>query len=186
LLEDPCLYTGFIQDPKNPTTLQSSCPLSLGLYVDDFVYFSEDPALEALFCCLLAKRCQVDFMGIVEWFLGIHFSWRITLSLVAVHLNQSGLASNLVESFFCQLRNPTPMATPYWSGVPINSIAPSMDEDDSPAQIQQKEAYQSLVGSIGWLASTTCPDLSVVHSFLLSYSNKPATGHMKAAQYALH
>jgi hypothetical protein len=43
-----------------------------------------------------------------------------------------------------------------------------------------------LVGSIGWLAGTTCPDLSAVHSFLSSYSNKPATGHMKAALYALH
>jgi hypothetical protein len=29
-------------------------------------------------------------------------------------------------------------------------------------------------------------DLSDVHSFLLSYSNKPAAGHMKAALYALH
>jgi hypothetical protein len=78
------------------------------------------------------------------------------------------------------------MATPYWSGVPINSIAPLMDKDDSPAQLRQKEAYQSLVGSIGWLASTTCPDISAVHSFLSSYSNKPSAGHMKAALYALH
>jgi hypothetical protein len=33
---------------------------------------------------------------------------------------------------------------------------------------------------------STCPYLSAVHSFLLSYSNKPAAGHMKAALYALH
>jgi hypothetical protein len=125
-------------------------------------------------------------MGVVKWFLGIHFSWRITSLLVAVHLNQSGFASNLVESFFRKLRNPSPMATPYRSGIPIDSIAPSTDDDDSPAQIRWKEAYQSLVGSIGWLAGTTCPDLSAVHSFLLSYSNKPATGQMKAALYALH
>jgi hypothetical protein len=78
------------------------------------------------------------------------------------------------------------MATPYRSGVPINSIAPSTDDNDSPAQLCQKEAYQSLVSSIGWLASTTRPDISAVHSFLLSYSNKPSTGHMKAALYVLH
>jgi hypothetical protein len=57
-----------------------------------------------------------------------------TLS-VAVHLNQSGFASNLVESFFRDARNPTPMATPYRSDVPINLIATSFDNDDSPAQI---------------------------------------------------
>jgi len=41
---DPCFYTGFIHDPHNPSTPPSSAPLSIGLYVDDFVYFSEDPA----------------------------------------------------------------------------------------------------------------------------------------------
>ncbi len=65
-LEDPCLYTGFIVDPSNPSSTPLSATLSLGLYVDDFVYFLEDPAVEALFCRLLAERCKVDFMGIVE------------------------------------------------------------------------------------------------------------------------
>ena len=78
------------------------------------------------------------------------------------------------------------MATPYWSGVPIDSIAPSTNDDNLPAQICCKEAYQSLIGSIGWSAHTTRLDLSAVHSFLSSYSNKPALGHMKAALYALH
>ncbi len=73
------------------------------------------------------------------------------------------------------------MATPYRSGIPINSIAPLTDTDVSPAQIRRNEAYQSLIGSIGWLAMSTHPDLSAVHSFLTSYSNKPAGGHMKAA-----
>jgi hypothetical protein len=74
-------------------------------------------------------------MGIVEWFLGIHFSWQITPSLVAVHLNQSGFATNRVESFAHQSRHKTPTATPYRSGIPINSIVPSANADDSPAQI---------------------------------------------------
>jgi hypothetical protein len=38
-LEDPCLYSGFIVDPPHPSGTQSDSPLSLGLYVDDFVYF---------------------------------------------------------------------------------------------------------------------------------------------------
>jgi hypothetical protein len=48
------------------------------------------------------------------------------------------------------------------------------------------QAYQSLIGSIGWLAMTTHPDLTAIHSFLSSYSSKPAVGHMKLALYALH
>jgi hypothetical protein len=54
-LEDPCLYSGFIQDPSDPSSAKSTSPLTLGLYVDDFLYFSEDPSVEAIFCCLLAE-----------------------------------------------------------------------------------------------------------------------------------
>ncbi len=93
---------------------------------------------------------------------------------------------NLVKSFTRQARSETPMATPYQSGIPIDSIAPSVDADDSPVQIRWTDAYQSLIGSIGWLLSTTRPDIAAAHSFLSSYMNKPALGHMKAALYVLH
>ena len=67
--------------------------------MDGFVYFSEDPAVKALFERLLSELVKVDFMGLVEWFLGVHFSWRITKPSVDVHMNQSGFATNLVEQF---------------------------------------------------------------------------------------
>jgi hypothetical protein len=112
-LEDPCLYTGFIRNPSDPSASISLVPLSLGMNVGDFIYFLEDPTIEALFCCLLAEHCKVNFMGIVKWFLGVHFLLGIPPSLVAVHLNQSGFATNLVKRFAQQARNKTPTATPY-------------------------------------------------------------------------
>jgi hypothetical protein len=138
LLKDLYLYTGFVRNPSDPLSIITSALLSLGLHVNNFVYFYKDPAVETLFCCLLAKRCKVDFMGIIEWFLSVHFSWRITPSSVDVHLNQSGFAMNLVKSFACQACNETPTATPYQSGILIDSIMPSVNADDSPVQIQPK------------------------------------------------
>jgi hypothetical protein len=82
---DPCFYTGF--NPHDPLASASLVPLSLGLYVDNFVYFSEDPAIETLFERLLTEWVKVDFIGLMEWFWGIHFSWRITKSEVVVHMN---------------------------------------------------------------------------------------------------
>ncbi len=79
-----------------------------------------------------------------------------------------------------------PNATPYWSGIPMDAFAPLLEDKDFPALKQCKDAYQSLIGSIGWLAHSTHADLSTVHSILSAYSNKPSTGHMKAALYALH
>ncbi len=141
---------------------------------------------EALFERLLWEQVKVDFMGLVEWFLGIHFLWRFTSSRVDVHLNQTGFAAILVEQFCRDSWDAMPMATPYRSGVPIDSIAPSTDADDSPAQLRRTEAYQSLIGSIGWLATATRPDLAPVHSFLSSYNSKPSLGHMRAALHVLH
>jgi hypothetical protein len=140
-LEEPCLFTGCVVDPSNATATLSSTPPTLGLYVDNFVYFSEDPVVEALFCHLFSECCKVNCMGIIEWFLGVQFSWRITQDAVSVHLNQSGFAENLVKSFFRESQDPMPMAMPYRSGIPNNSIAPLTDTDESPAQIQRKEAY---------------------------------------------
>jgi hypothetical protein len=127
-------------------------------------------------------------MGIVEWFLGVHFSWQISLSLVLIHMNQLGFTSNLVKSFVCKARDGNPLATPYQSGIPVNSIAPLMDANDSFAQIHKTQAYQSLIGSIGRLAMTTRPDLTAtaIHSFLFLYNAKPLVGYMKSALYVLH
>jgi hypothetical protein len=85
-----------------------------------------------------------------------------------------------------QNRNQTPTATPYRSGIPIDAVAPLLKDKDSPALKQCNDTYQSLIGSIGWLAHSTCPDLSTIHSFLSAYSNKPSPGHMKAALHVLY
>ncbi len=149
--------TGFIRDPHNLSSpCNSSSPLLLGLYVDNFVYFSNNPKVEKLFEHVLPQGNEVEFMGLTEWFLGIHFSRHFTNSDIAVHLNQSGYAANLVEQISWDSWDPTPTATPYCPGVPINSIAPFTNEDTSPAQLHLTEAYQSLIGSIGWLTTAMC------------------------------
>ncbi len=90
------------------------------------------------------------------------------------------------EKFFCKARDANPLVTPYQSGIPVDSIAPLTDADNSPAQICRTQAYQRLIGSIGWLAMTTCPNLTVIHYFLSLHNAKPSVGHMKSALYVLH
>jgi hypothetical protein len=55
-----------------------------------------------------------------------------------------------------------------------------------PLNFDVQTHIRNLVGSIGWLADATRPNIAPVHSFLSSYSNKPALGYMKAALYALY
>ncbi len=105
---------------------------------------------------------------------------------VSVHLSQTGFAAHLVEDNNAHLCSITPDATPYRSGLPIDAIPESDEDENCPTFVECKQKYQSVVGSIGWLASSTRPDLEVIHSFLLAYNNKPSQSHWNAALYILH
>ncbi len=183
---NPCLFSGHIIYPTDPSDSPSSSPLTLGLYVDDFVYFSTDPMVEAKFERLLQQRSTVEYMGTVEWFLVTHFQWSVTPDTVRVHLSQTGFASHLIEDNNIHLRNITPDATPHCSGLPIDACPESGEDTTHPTFVERKRKYQSIVGSIGWLAQSTRPDLAPSYSFLSSYCNKPSRSHLNAALYVLH
>ncbi len=116
----------------------------------------------------------------------MHFYMLATKDIVLVHLSQTGFAAHLVKDNNIHTRNITLDATSYCSGLPINAILESDKLDNRPALIMHKCKYQSVVGSFGWLAQSTCPDLTPTHSFLSAYCNKPSRGRWNAALYALH
>ena len=62
----PCLFSGVII-PNTP-------PLYLGLYVDDFIYFSKSPTVEQAFKTRFSKLISIDWNGDVDYFLGIAFN----------------------------------------------------------------------------------------------------------------
>ena len=76
-LHDPCLFQAVPSSPDSHAATDDK-PLHLGLYVDNFVYFSEDSAIEKRFERLLAAKLKVKFMGTVNWFLGTHFKCPLT------------------------------------------------------------------------------------------------------------
>ncbi len=125
---NPCLFTGNLIDPSNPVGEPSTAPLTLSIYVDDFVYFSEDPQVKRRFKQLLADLVTVDFMGTVDWFLGTHFQWSSSPDSISVHMNQTGFSVHLVKDNNVHTRNIIPDATPYRLGLPINAI-PELDKD---------------------------------------------------------
>jgi hypothetical protein len=183
---DPCLFHGVPSSPDFPAG-ETDAPLTVGLYVDDMVYYSTDDDIEQRFESILASQFKISFMGVVNWFLGTHFTWLdLPDGNVSVHLSQVAFAQNLVERHRQQHININPRSTPYRSGLPIDSIqGATPDEMNDPTFIRRRELYQSIVGSINWLATNTRPDLAPVTSFLAAYNNNPSKGHMDAAIYAI-
>lgn len=72
-VHDPCLFSGNLKSDNSPS---SKSKLHVGIYVDDFVFYSEDPAIEKAFQEQLKTKVKVDFMGDVDYFLGTAFTWK--------------------------------------------------------------------------------------------------------------
>ena len=165
----PCLFTGII--------IPGSAPLHLGLYVDDFVYFSPDAQVEQRFEDLFSQHFPVEFMGIATHFLGLHIQWRDEEDgNLFVHLSQSAYIDEVLDKH--GLSNANPVQTPYRSGTHVDTV-----DGETSDTITTK--YLSIVGSLGWLANMTRPDLSTIHNLLAQYSSKPTSGHLQAATYVL-
>ncbi len=56
---NPCLFSGHVVNSSDPADTPSSAPLTLGLYVDDFVYFFSNSEVEAKFQCLMMQHINL-------------------------------------------------------------------------------------------------------------------------------
>jgi len=172
----PCLFVG--------TLIPGEPPVYVGVYVDDIIYFSPSSAVEEQFQKLLSTIGEVDFMGQVSHFLGIEFNWHhLESGELSVILTQQSFIENLMDNLGIKSESQSTFTTPYKSGVSIDSIPTvSMSVSD---QDRLRLQYQSLVGSLNWLAHTTRPDLSTVVSLLAQHQSSPSPGHLDAAIYVV-
>jgi len=170
----PCLFIG--------TPIEGQAPIYVGIYVDDIIYFSPDDAVEKKFEELLSTIGNVDFMGQVSHFLGIEFTWfHLPDGHLTVDLTQQSFTESLLESLGLPILSTAIYTTPYQSGCSIDSI-PHQDMS-SEERDKLRLQYQSIVGSLNWLAHTTHPDISTAVSLLAQHQNNPSMGHLEAALY---
>jgi hypothetical protein len=130
----------------------------------------------------LSKIGEVDFMGKVSHFLGIEFTWKsLPEGHLGVSLMQQSFTETLLDSLGIKYENLSTFTSPYQS----HSVIDSIPHQDMSLTDRDKLClqYQSLVGSLNWLAHTTRPDLSTVVSLLAQHQSQPSPGHYNAAIY---
>ena len=169
----PCLFVGNLIDNEPP--------MYIGIYVDDFAYFSESDAVEQKFEEEFGKRIKTKFNGVIDYFLGIKFTYKNhpdgTLSC---HLSQEAFIDTLVSQ--CKLDSPhvTTPHTPYRSGLPVDKL---YNEDyDHNTQRNLTAKMQYLIGCLTWLSTSTRPDISTITNILAKYLSKPTKAHIDAAK----
>jgi hypothetical protein len=172
----PCLFVGHIIDGEPP--------IYIGIYVDDIIYFSSSDIVERKFENLLSSIGEVEFMGQVTQFLGIEFTWNHhSDGNISITLTQQSFAETLIESLNLSTASVSTFTTPCRSGLAIDSIPHEVMSQTDRDTLRLN--YQSLVGSLNWLAHTTRPDLSTVVSLLAQHQSNPSSGHLTAARYVV-
>lgn len=101
---DPCVFVG--------SPIPGKRPLYLTIYVDDFLYFSEDPDVERYFELALAQKIKVDYMGNAEFFLGIKFDWTVTIASVDCRISQEACAISILDELGLSAASSNPHCTP--------------------------------------------------------------------------
>ena len=173
---DPCLFFG--------TPIPGSPPIYVGIYVDDFAYFSVSHDIEQWFEAAVAAQFRVEFLGPLTWFLGIYFDWTVFPDgHLQVHLSQEAFLRQLLDKF--DMADCRPAPTPYRSGLVIDRIITDGADLSPTAQAHTITLYQSLIGGLNWLAISTRPDISVAVSLLAQHNAHATPAHLLGAKYVL-
>jgi hypothetical protein len=171
---DPCVFTG--------TLIDGEPPLYLGVYVDDFTYFSTSDTVERAFEQALSLELKIDWMGEVAWFLGKCYDWQKDENdYLTVSITQTAKIESMLNKY--NLTDCNAVRSPYKSGLPIDSIARDNILPDNKPEVVKP--YQRLVGGLNWLAISTRPKISVSVSLLSQFMQNPSSGHVHAGKRVL-
>jgi hypothetical protein len=89
---NPCIFYGTFQEGLPPIYI-------LGLYVDDFKYFSPSDKMAKIFETQLGSKCQVDFTGEVSWFMGSKYKWEdLPDGRLTVSITQTAKSEELIKN----------------------------------------------------------------------------------------
>jgi hypothetical protein len=173
----PCIFSGSL--------FEGGPIIYVGLYVDDFIYFSTDEETEKEFERRITEDTPLNctFEGPVKHFLGLRYDTsiddegnvKITMS------QQQSIQELLIEARMNSSTNYK--ESPYRSGHPVDAVA----NEDLPLHEKQKlqQILQKYVGSLNWLSTQTRPDISTITNIIAQHTSNPSHGHIHAARYVL-
>jgi hypothetical protein len=145
LAKKTLLSIGMKQNPYSPcifySTLIDGQPLIyLGLYVDDFFYFSSSREVEKKFEKDFDKKIDMEFNGPVAYFLGIKFTTKQEENgKVTIQMSQEVFIGSLVQSSGLDGDDVTEPKMPYQIGYPVDKIKTEEYEDNT--QIKMTHLY---------------------------------------------
>lgn len=163
---------GFLHSSFDPNLYTSDFQVFLLLYVDDILLISKLPSEIQRVKLLLSGKYKMTDLGRATCFLSIEINQRRN----SITLSQSRFIQTILRRF--QMENCNPVQTPLEPGTQ------PLDLDD-PMTAEDQKTYQSLVGSLMYLAVATRPDLGFTIAYLSKYNSKATYRQLQTAKRTL-
>ncbi|KAK6586058.1 hypothetical protein PZA11_001115 [Diplocarpon coronariae] len=166
----------FIQATFDPCVFTSS-DLILGVYVDDVLMAGTTLAISTMITRTSA-RFKFRDMGKPKLLLGLEIEDSQPYGTRLIQLHQRTYIAAILRRYGMSECNGrlTPLDP--------NSFPPRSPADE-PIELERQKTFQSIVGSINFLAIVSRPDLSYTVSMLGSYNSNPSELHLKMAYQTL-
>lgn len=149
--------------------------LILHLHVDDSMVFASSTEVMERFKTFIHGEYDLKWTDKPTLYLGIRITTSDDGSFIGI--NQSHYIESTLERF--AMTNSKPVKSPLPHKTILN---PGSDEDIKAAA---DLPYQSLVGCLGWIASTTRPDIAYAVSQLGRFNSAWTSAHWIAAKHVL-
>ena len=141
----------------------------IGVYVDDLIIMSKSVEAIVKFKQQLAEKVRLTDNGKLTKFIG----FDVKRTDDEIHLSQEDLIQELIEN--CGLQNANGVRTPLSTGT-------ILDAEEGDIQCEEVKNYQSIIGSLMYIAGCTRPDIQYVSNKLGRYMSNPMEKHFSAAK----
>lgn len=155
---DPCVFTRF----EDHTTI-------VAVYVDDLIIFTDiiDDMTETK--SLLSKQFKMKDMGQLHYFLGVN----VIYGQNCVWLHQNQYIKSMLQKF--ALTDANTVSTPADCSV-------TLVKDDQVSKSVNQVEYQSMVGSLLYVAMMTRPDIAQAVATVSKFCSNPTEAHKTAVK----
>ena len=163
LKSDPCIYASGGEDS-----------FYIGVYVDDMILAGNDKAKMKSVKKKLSSKFDIKDLGKLSYFLGMSIAQNQEEK--KTWIGQPAYTEKLLTKM--EMSDCKPVKTPVDPG---NRLVKTAEDEEALDQL----LYQSVVGSLMYLATCTRPDIAYAVGMLARFSSKPNRSHWVAAKRVL-
>ena len=166
---DGCIYVKSVKEADGHISF-----VIMGVYVDDIIPISNNPALLKAEKAPLCERFKMTDLGEIHYLLGMSINRDRESRTLTV--SQPNYLDKVLKKF--GMENCKPVSTPLEPGRKFQQLSPS----DEPFDVQ---TYQQAIGCLTYISTATRPDIAAAVSVLSQYMSKPSKDHWMGVKHVL-